>query len=218
MERALVCTSLRKRLDWSGLPSLLLQSSSAYGKWKETRLETHDVAIPLTAHRIFRAIFISPQDVASARSLSRIERLYNLTGGQDSGIIFLLKHGDDGQSAVPILMALQLQLVGNWELPVIPVEFVTAVPASLLALQRQLVSPDSSPEVSSPASNLLPFCSNKERLAEHSVNILTDVTSRFKDLISKLSSDRLFQSEISQLLDEDAHKLRGFWREDCLVD
>ncbi|KAI1128387.1 hypothetical protein F5Y10DRAFT_240566 [Nemania abortiva] len=220
MERPHFCASLRKRLDWAGLPSLLWKSNSRdlSGKWKEIQLDTHDISIPLTAQRVFRAIFISPRDMASARTLGRIERLHNLNDGQDSGIIFLLKHDDDQQSAVPALMTLQLQLVGNWELPVIPVESVAAVPASLLALRRELVASDANRKAANPASSLLPFCSDKGRLAEHSVNVLTDMTSGFRDLLSKLSSDAQFVAEISQLLDEDADKLKGFWVNDYLVD
>ncbi|KAJ8125493.1 hypothetical protein O1611_g8146 [Lasiodiplodia mahajangana] len=183
----------------------------SYAKWK---------AIPLNARRVFRAIFISPRDVASDGSLARIERLYNLTGGQDAGVIFLLSHDDDddGQSAVSTLMALQLQLIGKWELPIIPVDSVAAVPASLLTLRRELIAAHASPKTPNPAISLLPFCSDRGRLAEHSVNILTDTTSGFKDLLGKLSSDSQFASEITGLLGEDAEKLKGFWKEDYLVD
>ncbi|KAJ2989700.1 hypothetical protein NUW58_g3337 [Xylaria curta] len=220
MERPLVCKSLRKRSDWAGLVPSLLQSSSPCGNWKELQLDTHDVAIPFHSQRVFRAIFLSPQDIASAAdlSLSRIERLYNLDGGQDSGIFFLLKQVDNQQSAVPALMTLQLQLLGKWELPVIPVESVAAVPAIITTLQRQLLSPEASCKASSPAISLLPFCSDREPLAEHTVNILTDTTSDFRDLVDKVSSNTVFESEIAPLLDEDADKFRRFWTDDYVVD
>ncbi|KAI0102912.1 hypothetical protein GGR51DRAFT_573721 [Nemania sp. FL0031] len=222
MERPLVCISLRKRLDWASLPSLLFQSNSignaSHGKWKETQLNTHDLSIPLATRRAFRAILISPRDVASDGILGRIERLYNLTGGQDAGIIFLLKNNDDEQSAVSTLMTLQLQLIGKWELPIIPVESVAAVAASLSTLRRELVAAGASQKTPNPATSLLPFCSDRERLAEHSVNIVTDMTSGFKDLLSKLTSDPRFVSEITELLGEDAEKLKGFWKDDYLVD
>ncbi|KAI1190937.1 hypothetical protein F5B17DRAFT_7928 [Nemania serpens] len=218
MEQPLVCTSLRKRLAWAGLPSLLLQSNSSYGKWKETQLDTHDVAIPLSTQRVFRAILMSPPDVASATSASRVERLHSLTGGQNAAIIFLLENGDEQQNAASALMTLQLQLIGNWELPVIPVESVDAVPASLEALKRQLGCPVVSPKLPSPTTSLLPFCSYGTPLADHTVNLITDTTSGFRDLISKISSNTLFDSEIAPLLGEDAHKLRKFWTGDYLID
>ncbi|KAI3328874.1 hypothetical protein HD806DRAFT_530282 [Xylariaceae sp. AK1471] len=225
MEPPQVCSSLRKRMDWATLPLALLQSNSACGKWKEIELATHDVAIPVStpsasSSRVFCAIFISPRDVGSAKSLNRIERLYTLKGGQDAGIIFLLKHDDnDHQSAVATLMTLQLQLVGNWTLPIIPVESVAAVPATLAILQRQLVPTAANRKVSSPASSILPFCTDdKQPLAEHTVNVLTDVTSGFRDLLDKLLSNAVFESEIAQLLDEDAKKLSQFWRKEYVVD
>ncbi|KAI0428824.1 hypothetical protein F5Y09DRAFT_277690 [Xylaria sp. FL1042] len=218
MERPLVCKSLRKRLDWAGLPASLLQNRNSCGKWKETQLDTHDIAIPLNTQRVFRAIFVSPRDVVSASCSNRIERLYNLNAGQDSAIIFLLRHEDQQQSAVHALMTLQLQIVGRWELPVIPVDSVAAVPASLVAIQSQLPSRAANRKPPSPASQLLPFCSDGVPLAEHTVNILTDTTSGFRDLLNKLSSNAMFESEIAQLLGDDADKLRNFWAEDYLVD
>ncbi|KAI0486424.1 hypothetical protein F4859DRAFT_369790 [Xylaria cf. heliscus] len=216
MERPLICTSLRKRLDWAGLPSSLLRSNSSCGKWKETQIDTHDVAIPLDSQRVFRAILISPRDVASTESLNRMERLYNLNGGQDSGIIFLLKDDGPQQSATHTLMTLQLQLAGNWQLPIIPVESMAAVEPSLATLRHQLMTASRKPP--GPASSLLPFCSDREPLANHTINVLTDVTSDFRDLLDKLSSKSSFGSEIAPLLGPDADKLKNFWAEEYLVD
>ncbi|KAI0974264.1 hypothetical protein F4678DRAFT_458229 [Xylaria arbuscula] len=218
MERPLICTSLRKRLDWASLPAALLQSHSLCGKWKETQLDTHDLAIPLTTQRVFRAIFMSPRDIASDSCSSRIERLYSLNAGQDSGILFLLKHDDEQQSAVHALMKLQLQLVGRWELPIIPINSVAAVPGTLVTIQSRLPSPTANRKPPSPASHLLPFCSDGVPLAEHTVNILTDTTSGFSDLLEKLSSSAEFESEIVQLLGNDADKFLNFWANDYLVD
>ncbi|KAI1739350.1 hypothetical protein F4680DRAFT_449096 [Xylaria scruposa] len=209
MERPLICTSLRKRPGWAGLAPLLLKS-------KETQIDTHDAAIPLNSERVFRVIFISPRDVAATESLNRIERLYNLNGGQDSGLIFLLNDEDGQQNATHALMTLQLQLVGNWELPVIPVPSVATVEGSLATLRHQLMTTSRKPP--GPASRLLPFCSDREPLANHSVNVLTDVTSDFRDLMDKLSSDPMFESEIALLLGPDAEKMRSFWIDEYLVD
>ncbi|KAI0409465.1 hypothetical protein F4802DRAFT_593113 [Xylaria palmicola] len=218
MERPLVCTSLRKRRAWAGLVHSLLQSNSPCGRWKETQIDTHDVAIPLPARRVFRAIFVSPQDAGAGESLARIERLYNVNGGRDSGIVFLLKQDGHQGSAVSALMTLQLQLVGNWELPIIPVESAAAVAASLATLQRQLASPAANQKNPSPASSLLPFCSDGEPLADHTVNVLTDTTSGLRDLLGKVSSSAEFESEIAPLLGRDAEKMRRFWAEDHLVN
>jgi hypothetical protein len=56
----------------------------------------------------FRAIFLSPQEVNSHETRKRIERLFNLNGGQCVAIILLMKqHGQ--ASAVAMLMRLQLE-------------------------------------------------------------------------------------------------------------
>ncbi|KAI0553770.1 hypothetical protein F4679DRAFT_435677 [Xylaria curta] len=215
MKQPLICTSLRKRHDWAGLAPLLLKSKSSCGKWKETQIDTHDAAISLSSGRVFRVIFISPRDVAVTESLNRIERLYNLNGGQDSGLIFLL-NDEDGYNATHALMTLQLQLVGNWELPVIPVPSVATVEGSLATLRHQLMTTSRKPP--GPASRLLPFCSDREPLANHSVNVLTAVTSDFRDLIDKLLSDPVFEPEGALLLGPDAEKLKSFWIDEYLVD
>ncbi|KAI1356311.1 hypothetical protein F5Y01DRAFT_75226 [Xylaria sp. FL0043] len=174
--------------------------------------------MPLNTQRVFRAIFMSPCDIVSASCSTRLERLYNLNAGQDSGIIFLLRHDDEKRTAVHALMTLQLHIVGRWELPIIPVDSVAAVPARLAAIQSQLPSSAANRKLPSPASHLLPFCSDGVPLAEHTVNILTDTTSGFGDLVDKLSTNAVFESEIGQLLGDDAEKLKNFWADNYLVD
>ncbi|KAI8632335.1 hypothetical protein F5Y19DRAFT_472362 [Xylariaceae sp. FL1651] len=223
MEQPLICSSLRKRPDWAVLPLALLRSDNTCGNWREARLDTHDVAIPLTKlvaspQRVFRAVFLSPRDVGSARSSSRIERLYNLTSGRDVGIIFLLKHDVDQPSPVATLMTLQLQLIGSWDMPIIPVESVAAMSMSLMILHDQLVSAAAHQNASGSVTSLLPFCSERQLLTEHTVNILTDITSGFRDLLGKLSPCARFELEIVQFLGEDAEKLQDFWKDEYLVD
>ncbi|KAI1368697.1 hypothetical protein F5Y08DRAFT_226850 [Xylaria arbuscula] len=162
---------------------------------------------------------MSPHEVTSPDCQARIERLYNLNAGQLSGIIFLMKDDDAQQSAAHVLMALQVQLIGGrWELPIFPVNSVAAVPASLVTLRSQMCSTAVNRGSATPARQLLPFCSDGVPLTEHTVNILTDTTSDFRDLLDKLSSDALIKSEIALLLGNDADKLRNFWTDDDPVD
>ncbi|KAI0200330.1 hypothetical protein F4808DRAFT_470503 [Astrocystis sublimbata] len=216
MKQPLICTSLRKRLDWTGLASSLLKSNGSCDKWKETQLDTHDVAIPISAQRVFRGIFLSPRDGASPEILHRVERLCSLHGGQDSGVFFLLEADDVHPNATHALMMLQLQMVGKWDLPIIPVESVAAVEAALATLKGQLNAAIRRPP--GPASRLLPFCSSREPLARYSVNVLTDLTADFRDLIHSLSSDPEFESKIALLLGSDADKLGSFWTDEYLID
>ncbi|KAI1263026.1 hypothetical protein F5Y18DRAFT_429496 [Xylariaceae sp. FL1019] len=121
MDRPMFCSSIRQREEWATLPPLLLSSQSTLGLWREARLETHDVAIPLSTpgaatRRTLRAIFMSPTDVGSSSNTARIDRLYFLNGGRDIAIIFLLKQqGQQGQQegSMAILMALHLEQVSH---------------------------------------------------------------------------------------------------------
>ncbi|KAI1333385.1 hypothetical protein F5Y16DRAFT_393779 [Xylariaceae sp. FL0255] len=225
MERASICSSLRQRRHWAALAPVLLQSNDARGsgsaKWKECNLGSHDLAIPLQVSgnicTSFRAICMSPANVGSSESTRRIEHLYNLNGNQYVGIIFLLQSDETQQSPTAALMALQLILVGKWEMPIIPVESVTAMPEKLLILYRQLVSPTAYYRVTSPESSLLPFCTAKHQLTERTVNILSDTAAGFKDLLNQVSSSLAFEERITSLVGEEAYDLRNFWMDEYLV-
>lgn len=183
----------------------------------ETQLGTHDVAVSLSSQRSFRAIFMSPQDAISAESLIRIERLYSINGGRESGIVFLLKQGEDQESGVSALMKFQLRLVGNWALPIIPVESVAAVPATLATIQQKLNPLLANRKAAEPSSNLLPSCSDGKPLEDHSVNVITDLTAGFGDLLDKLASNAVFEATLTDLIGEDADRLKRFWAYDCPV-
>ncbi|KAI1818427.1 hypothetical protein GGS20DRAFT_528573, partial [Poronia punctata] len=223
MDRLVVSSSLRKSPNWAKLSRILLQSNNGDGSWRESNLEAHDVAIPIPAasadsRRVFRAIFMSPRDVGTAEGARRIEHLYHLSGGRDVSIVFLLKSDGEQQNAAATLMTLQLQLMGRWRLPVIPVDSVAAVPASLLSLRRQMASAVVDMEVMGPVNALLPFCTDdKEQFSKHTVNVITDITFGFRDMLDKLSSEAAFSSEIVHFLGQDAEKLKGFWEDEHLV-
>ncbi|KAK5624676.1 hypothetical protein RRF57_000392 [Xylaria bambusicola] len=107
---------------------------------------------------------------------------------------------------------------GGWELPIYPVDSVAAVPAFLDTIRCQMCSPAVNIEPVSSANHLLPFCSDNVPLNERTVNILTDTTSDFKDLLDKLSTNTVFESDIALLLGDDADKLKSFWAGDYSVD
>ncbi|KAI0390953.1 hypothetical protein F5Y17DRAFT_468545 [Xylariaceae sp. FL0594] len=226
MERPLICSSVRKRPEWAGLTKALLQSKTACGSWKETQLNSHDMAVPVSTpataetRRAFCGILMTPNDVGTTEGASRIERLYHFGAGKDVGIIFLLKSSNsDQQNAVTALMTLQLEVVKSWPLPIIPVESAAAVPACLAKLRQQLVTAAASRAAPGLAIGLLPFCTADRRpLVEHTVNILTDTTSGFRDLVEKLSSDDGTDSEICQFLGQEVENLKMFWKDEYLVD
>ncbi|KAI1382103.1 hypothetical protein F4677DRAFT_439904 [Hypoxylon crocopeplum] len=221
MSSPLICYSLRKRPDWASLASALQQGGSSV-RWKEAKLDTHDVALPLLgsagqSRRVLRAIFISPSDVGTDDCRGRIQRLSHLNGGRDIAIVFLLKQANDQISPMAAFMTFQLDLVGEFEMPVIPVSSVEAVPTSLMAFHHQ-ISTNSGPRMmSNPAQTLLPYCSDRPPLPEHAVNVLTDITSSVRDLLDTTLTPA-GQTKITAYLGNDSSSAISFWEEEYLVE
>ncbi|KAK4890597.1 hypothetical protein LTR27_010759 [Elasticomyces elasticus] len=97
------CTTLRRRASFSSaIPSL---TASTGVNLRESRLNTHDVAIPLgpnvdpttgaaVATRCMRYLLLAPSSMDKAKidtTLDRIQHFASLTGGHDLAIIFLLQ-------------------------------------------------------------------------------------------------------------------------------
>lgn len=80
----------------------------------EATLNTHDVAMPFKPNgrqasaTAFRAMLLSPSELGEEGTSKRIERLYNLNGGQHVAIVFLMK-ASGNSSAIFSFMALQLE-------------------------------------------------------------------------------------------------------------
>lgn len=65
----------------------------------ENKIDTHDVNLPLPGsqpgQRYLRFILLSAEDEDSTYRHQRAERLYNMSGGSDAAIIWLLGEGGD---------------------------------------------------------------------------------------------------------------------------
>ncbi|GAB7328578.1 hypothetical protein MBLNU13_g00527t1 [Cladosporium sp. NU13] len=97
------CATLRRRPSYAIALSSLITTDGL--KLRENRLETHDLAIPLSASldttasnaeptRELRVLLLTPSwtlDAALPNTLDRIHHFASLTGGQDLAIVFLLK-------------------------------------------------------------------------------------------------------------------------------
>ncbi|KAI0383919.1 hypothetical protein F5Y04DRAFT_23853 [Hypomontagnella monticulosa] len=216
-----ICYSLRKRPDWASLATALPRGNGI--KWKETKLSTHDVALPLSGprtkpQRVLRAILLSPSDVGTDDCRSRIQRLSHLNGGQDVVIVFLLKQGQDQGSSTAALMALQLDLNEESRMPIIPVNSAQAVPTNLMAFQRQLCTNNGPRRIANPAQALLPHCSDRQQpLSEHAVNVLTDITTNIRDVL-EMASTQPGRARMAEFLEGDSERAISFWAEEYLVD
>ncbi|KAI1341631.1 hypothetical protein F5Y15DRAFT_362885 [Xylariaceae sp. FL0016] len=218
MEGFFICYSMRKRRGFS-LPALTQNGQALF---KESKLETHDVAMTLPPsdgwpNPVFRAICLSPQDVGSQHTRNRIERLYHLNGGQNIAIIFLLKAEGDQQNPVALLMRLQLDLASIRNIPIIPIEIESNMEACLTKYYHQLCRVRDADTALKPASALLPYCSVREPLSEHAVNILTDMTCSFPDMVLKMTN-AASRAELEDNLGNDACRAVSFWEEDFLID
>ncbi|OTB18302.1 hypothetical protein K445DRAFT_19861 [Daldinia sp. EC12] len=221
MSYPLVCYSLRKRPVWNSLAPALLKGGNNI-KWKEAKLETHDVAIPLpnpggTPRRVLRAILLLPSDVGNDSSRNRIRRLFNLNGGQDIVLVFLLEQGHDQVNPVAALMKLQLDLIDESEIPVIPANTIQDVSTNLMTFHRQISMSNRSRKATNPVQTLLPYCSDGQLLSEHAVNVLTDLTSSFRDLV-EAASTQTGRVKIVEFLGDDAESIISFWAKEYLVE
>ncbi|KAI1107518.1 hypothetical protein F4804DRAFT_329250 [Jackrogersella minutella] len=237
----LICYSLRKRPDWAPVAPAVLQSKNP--RWKgttntvvryflifygiilsavvETKLDTHDAALPLPGssgqfQRVLRVIFLSTSDVSTEECRSRVQRLSHMNGGQDTAIVFLLKQEKDQADPISAFMTLQLDL-GEFEMPVIPVNSVQDVPASLMAFHRQISISNAPRKMASPAQTLLPYCSDRPCLPEHAVNVLTDITYGVRDLLDTMSTPA-GQTKIFEFLGSDSESAISFWVKEYLVE
>ncbi|KAI2614636.1 uncharacterized protein GGS25DRAFT_472525 [Hypoxylon fragiforme] len=220
MSGPLVCCSLRKRPEWASLTSILLQQGDSV-KWKETNLDTHDVALPLPSpggkrQRVLRVILLSPSNVGTDECRGRTERLYHLNGGEDVAVVFLLKQEKDQTSPVVAMMTLQLDL-GNFVMPIVPINSPEAVPSTLMALHRQLSTSGGSRRVANPAQTLIPYCSDRPPLSEHAVNVLTDITSNIRDLLDMMSTPTGREKAI-EFLGNDSENAMSFWTKEYLIE
>lgn len=68
----------------------------------ENKLDTHDVNMPLPSsqpgQRYLRFILLSSADGDPTEKHQRVERLYNLSGGSDAAVLWLLGDGSDASS------------------------------------------------------------------------------------------------------------------------
>ncbi|OTA92151.1 hypothetical protein M434DRAFT_32149 [Hypoxylon sp. CO27-5] len=216
---ALICYSLRKRPNWTSLVPALLQGNNV--RWKEAKLDTHHAALPIPdprnqSQRVLRVIFLSPLDVGIDDCRTQIQRLYHLNGGQDIAIVFLLKQESEHASPMTALMTLQLDL-GEFEMPIILVNSVSDVPASLMAFHRQISTSNRSRRMENPARTLLPYCSDRPPLPEHAVNVLTDITTGMRDLLDTISTPA-GQTRILEYLGNDLESAVSFWAKEYLVE
>ncbi|GKT75346.1 LOW QUALITY PROTEIN: hypothetical protein ColTof4_07769 [Colletotrichum tofieldiae] len=181
----------------------------------ESRLNTHDVALPLLQQegRFFRLVLLSPKDVGTAVTEQRLERLFNLNGGRDAAVIFLLDQ--QGQDANPTVAFMNLQIkrppnsptlcfqvrtvddatssiLHKFELPLIPLPSIAALPSALTNLWASLATtqPVASPVQGTSLSLLQHMASGNGPLSEHSANLLSELGRSPREVAALAETDQ----------------------------
>ncbi|PHH92030.1 hypothetical protein CDD83_9221 [Cordyceps sp. RAO-2017] len=175
------CSSLRKRRGWAPTVAGLVASTSH--SWKETKLETHDVAFPIQRGHggppsFFRILVLCAAQVGSPEARARMERLPLLDGGGKTAVVLVVAGPGDAAA----LRALQMQTLSlDGVVSVIPVASAAALPSRLDDLRRQCGS-TTSPDRQARGRDLLSRCAAGGPLSPGQTDILSGLCAGFGDL------------------------------------
>lgn len=98
---------------------------------------------------------------------------------------------------------------------ILPLYALQDLPSTLTAFLYQLGSiVHPSRPYRTVVQDLVSYTAHKSRLTEHELNVLSDITSGFKDLANKATTEE-GQALLRAYLDEDsAERVMGFWMSD----
>lgn len=102
-------------------------------------------------------------------------------------------------------------------MPIIPVSSLDTLPATLLAFNRQLSTTSGNIKATQSLSSVLPYCSSGERLSEHTVNVLGEITTGMKDLCTKATSAE-GRKQLAGYLDAEADQVIKFWEGEFIAN
>ncbi|KAH8815217.1 hypothetical protein F5884DRAFT_169324 [Xylogone sp. PMI_703] len=196
----------------------------------ESNLKTHDLALPCPhmpqqiQNCTFQFLLLSTADLDPSKStMQRIERLYHQRGGQQVGIIFLLKGNSSPMNGTVAFMELQARLLSGLEIPIIPLSAVSSLETTVLALERSINSeqPEKSQVLLRSSVTLLPFCCLQPPMPEHARNILSDLLDDIPALARATTTAdgreelaRWLNGAWEGLVDDIAH----FWEREYIFD
>lgn len=98
-------------------------------------------------------------------------------------------------------------------MPVLPILRAETLPTMIQAFHRQLLQSSTSTKQPSAVRDLLPYCSDVNKLPEHTVNVLSDITTSLKDVITKATTAE-GQQHLQEYLGDDAVRLISFWHDE----
>ncbi|KAK1714901.1 hypothetical protein BDP67DRAFT_543623 [Colletotrichum lupini] len=205
------CSSLRQRPEWAPLIPFLISNTPPF---QERRLDTHDIALPISQNQTFRFILLSPKDVGQQATAQRLERLNSLDGGCNIAAIFLVGEGVDQCDATQAFMELKIDLLEKLDPPLLtlPLTSHTGLPSILAGLQEMLAAKSSSSlSPAQPSADLLLYMAgDNEPLSEHGANLLSELGQSPRE-IAALADTEEGKARILDLLGpKDGKAILGF--------
>ena len=99
----------------------------------------------------------------------------------------------------------------KFDMPLLPLSSIQALPATLQAFQAQLNTPCLPPRPQQAVLHDLLSCSSlNPHPVEHNLNILSDITHDFKDLADKVATKE-GRALLQEYLGADAKNIIDFW-------
>ncbi|KAM5362785.1 hypothetical protein ACJZ2D_012369 [Fusarium nematophilum] len=181
-------SSLRKRQEWAAAIPLLLKTGSP--PWKETTLDECDITFSVTSAgglpSVFRVALLSVEEFQSPTGRARVETLSLVNGGRHSAVILLMGQ----ENSMETFSRVQLDLLGSdHSLPVMPISSVRDLPGCLDALRRgcSARSARENEAHGETPRDLVHWCVGGKALSKDQTNILTGITSGFRELVNHIA-------------------------------
>ncbi|KAK3341708.1 hypothetical protein B0T25DRAFT_350642 [Lasiosphaeria hispida] len=221
-EENLICSSLRRHEPWGSVATQILQSGGKL--WKETNLESYDIALLLPREfqecsRHFRFLLLSPVDIERDGAMTRIKQLYDLGGYVDMAVVFLVDENRK-EGATASFMKLQLDIMASDipRIPVVPLFSPEALTTTLQSFMASLVSSRVARSWPADATqDLLPYCIVNASLSSQSLDVLSNNSLSFRDLLVAVATDEGC-NRISDIIGQaEAPRMFSFWTHEFAI-
>ncbi|KAL0781159.1 hypothetical protein CaCOL14_002494 [Colletotrichum acutatum] len=187
---------------------------------EERRLDTHDIAFPISQDQVYRIILLSPKNVGQPATAQRLERLDSLDGGCNIAIIFLISEGTEQVDATQAFMEFKIDLLEKLDPPLLalPLTSYTELPSMLAGFREMLAamqpaihsSSSLSPAQPTSADLLLYMAGDNEPLSEHGANLLSELGQYPREIAALADTEEGKTRILDVLGPKDGKAILGF--------
>ncbi len=105
-------------------------------------------------------------------------------------------------------------MVDKLDVPILPLATLEDLPTTIQAFHRPPCQPTTTARQWAPSAmqTLLPYCTIQPRLSEHATNVLSDITSDFRDLVDKAATAGGQSLLRNYLGEQEGESVISFWR------